>query len=442
MKDQWGVTLGIVLLIGALAYHIERQASGLEEVNSAIKAGVLALFLVAGGGVFYAMRQRSLKRQISDRTLELQQLNEQLEERIQRRTQELDRERARLKVILDAMGDGLIYHENDAVQYTNQALCDLLGYPAEELIGPLSAYYEKVTGSPDGYAGRECGTWRGIAQFRRRDGSLIDVEVSMSGVCDGNGKPVGRVDVIRDISQQKTLQDQKDRFIAHASHEFRTPLSNIKTRLYLLRHQPNRVAEHVDVIERVSDHMTELLNDLLDASRFERNEIVLSTETIKLQDLLIKAINVQRPDAERKRIRMVCELTEKPVYITGDVRRLTQAFTNVLVNAINYTPETEQICITLSRELDSDPPWAVIHVQDTGPGITPELLPHIFEPFSRPSEGKTISTGLGLSIARQVIEKHGGTIIAESVPGRGTTVTIRLAVQPHNGSCIGTSPAG
>jgi signal transduction histidine kinase len=230
--------------------------------------------------------------------------------------------------------------------------------------------------------------------------------------------------MLRDISREKALQAQKDRFLANAAHELRTPISNIKTRLYLIRRQPENAADHLDVLETVSDNMSELVEDLLDVVRFERKAIRLHRKRLVLQELIRDVIAVPQPEVDHRQIRLAVETPAEPLAVFGDWRRLTQVVTKLIANAIHYSAEGGQVSVRLAPENGQ----AAIHVGDSGPGIAPDQLPYVFQPFFRAKEGNSEGLGLGLAIAQQIVELHGGTLAAESEVGRGSVFTVRLAL--------------
>jgi two-component system phosphate regulon sensor histidine kinase PhoR len=236
------------------------------------------------------------------------------------------------------------------------------------------------------------------------------------------------VTIVRDISREKILQAQKSRFVAHASHELRTPITNLKTRLYLLRRRPQDFEYHMSVLEEVTDRMKKLVEDLLDISRLERGAIPLKQEQLEVQPMVERAVQVQRPEAERKQQSLTLEMPTTPLYVYADSGRINQVITNLLTNAINYTPESGSIRVAV--EADNVGKYVLIHVEDTGIGIEHDNLPHIFQPFFR-VVSEIEGTGLGLSIAREIIELHDGAIEVTSVLGRGSIFTVRLALAPE-----------
>jgi signal transduction histidine kinase len=269
-------------------------------------------------------------------------------------------------------------------------------------------------------------TWRGEFPIRRRDGTTFDAGLTVNVVLMSNGEDQGRVEVIRDISEATALQAQRDRFIANASHELRTPITNIKMRLYLLRKEPHKLTDHLHTLEAVVGRMEGLVDDLLDVSRFERGIIKLRQEDVVMQDLLERVAEDQHPHADQKQITLEVQIPLEPLHVAGDYDRLVQVFTNLLTNAINYTPETGVITLSLTTESDRDRDFVVARVRDTGIGIPRDQLPNVFEPFFRGAEGAAKGTGLGLTICREIVESHGGIIQVDSEPDKGSVFTVKL----------------
>ncbi len=355
----------------------------------------------------------------------------ELEHRVQERTRELEARRAQLQVILDSITEGVIYDEDLSVKYINRAFTRLTGYQQHELrryLGPLLAHSpeETETLTQEIYQTvKRHAVWQKAVRVRRKDGSEFDAELTVTEVRNANGKAVGAVSVLRDISREKALQEQKDRFLAYASHELRTPLANIKTRLYLLRRQPEHAEHHLAVLEEVANAMAELVESLLDITRFERGVIVLHPQTISIQALVQQVVNVQRAEAEAKGVTLITEMPETPLHVKADQPRMRQVITNLLMNALHYTPAGGQVCVSVAAAPEL-PDWVELRVQDTGPGIAPEHLPHIFEPFFRAGDTTRHGAGLGLTIVWEIVRLHGGTLDVESTLGQGSTFVVRL----------------
>lgn len=357
---------------------------------------------------------------------------EELENRVNERTAELRAERERLTAILDASGDGIIYTVGRTVQFVNRSLLEMIGYEASDLIGGTGELLRPSVLTDAERAGEkqlaevviEGGTWRGEQRLIRRDGTEIPVALTVSPVGDINEQPRRTVTIVRDISADNALKEQRDRFIANAAHELRSPITNLNTRLYFIRRKPDDLDNQVDLLEKVILRMNRLASDLLDLSYFEHGRIELRHEIVILQQVVQDVVQVQRDEAGKKSIQLQAELLPEPMYILGDSYRLQQVFTNLIVNAVLYTPEDGLIQIRACRPPDNaDEAW--IEITDSGSGIPPEKIAHIFEPFYR-AEAKHKGTGLGLSIAYEIVQRHKGRIEVESRPDEGSTFRVCL----------------
>ncbi len=362
----------------------------------------------------------------------------EMERRVQQRTAELEYERGQLQAIMDAMTEGVAYTESVSgefhTRYVNRALAEISGYSAEEW-NQHSLNLFRTKGMSDADSGallntaidelRRVGYWRTEIRLMRKNGTEFDASMITTRVDGPNGEIASAVSVIRDISKEKALQQQKERFVAHASHELRTPITNLKTRLYLMRRQPERIEEHMRVLEQVTDRMKRLAEDLLDISRFERGVIKIKREPVVLQEMIENLVLVQRAEAERKGLTLSCTLPEEPTVVFADAERLAQVITNLIVNGINYTPEDGKVEVRLRRVDEAGEAHAVIEVEDTGIGIGEEHLPHIFQPFYR-VVSQVEGTGLGLSITKEIVELHGGKLTVTSHEGAGSCFCFSL----------------
>lgn len=358
----------------------------------------------------------------------------ELERQVSERTAELELERERLRAILDGTGEGMFYTEDDRIQFANVAFCKLTGYAQDELVGQSYArLYDGDFQSTVLERAREdvrrYGIWRGEFKIYRKDGTLCDVGLTVSLIGTNSVSPFRAVTVVRDISREKMLQAQRSNFVAYASHELRTPITNMKTRLYLLRRRPELLDDHLVILDDVTERMRQLVEDLLDISRLEHGLIPLRWQEVSLQEVIDAVITLQKPEADRQTLDLCWSLPEEPILVSGDRERLIQVITNLVTNAINYTPSGGKVSVTVR----SDGGGACIDVEDTGIGIAPETLPYIFQPFYR-VVSDVEGTGLGLSIAKEIIEMHGGTLNVSSAPQRGSVFTVRLpllkTVQP------------
>jgi signal transduction histidine kinase len=213
--------------------------------------------------------------------------------------------------------------------------------------------------------------------------------------------------------------------LARVAHEARQPLSAARAALELIRHSPDsaRRERAYIVVDRQFVRLARLFDDLLQASRLRLGPNSLRVEQVDLRSLVVEMAESIRPQLTEKQQRLITHVPEHPVWMDGDPVRLQQVVSNLLVNGTRYTGLGGRVSVDLTHR----PGDAVLTVGDTGRGISPDVLPHIFEPFMRGDGAPEHSLGLGLTIARQLVELHGGTICASSAgPGHGSQFVVTL----------------
>jgi len=229
--------------------------------------------------------------------------------------------------------------------------------------------------------------------------------------------------------ETEAAERAKDEFVATVSHELRTPLNAVLGWARLLRLgglDAARTARAIEVIERSASAQAQIVDDLLDVSRITRGELRLDVRPLELTSVVGAAIEAVRPAAEARQIVLWAELSARVGRVAADPGRLQQVVWNLLSNAIKFTPPGGQVDVRLAQAGE----MAVIEVRDTGPGIDPAFAPHLFERFRQADSSSTRAhggLGLGLSIVRQIVEAHGGSVSASSDgPERGSVFTVRL----------------
>jgi signal transduction histidine kinase/ActR/RegA family two-component response regulator len=232
---------------------------------------------------------------------------------------------------------------------------------------------------------------------------------------------------IRDLMVQlEERVHERDRFLAVLGHELRNPLGAILLAAQMRDDDGKLDGEHADLIERQSRHLTRLVNDLLDLSRVAAGKIVLKPQLVDLRDVAAEAMRVLQPSASRQRVAVNMELCDRPLVVNGDPLRLDQIVSNVLSNAIKYTPEEGHIRMAMGEENGE----ALIRVTDDGVGIAPERIGAIFELFAQAENaiGRAQGgMGIGLALVRNLVQLHGGRVDAESDGvGQGSRFTLRL----------------
>jgi PAS domain S-box-containing protein len=274
-------------------------------------------------------------------------------------------------------------------------------------------------------------------EYEGPSGSGIDpnrwVHATYTPIWNGHPLPVGWVAVISDLTERRALEDQlrqsnrrKDEFLATLAHELRNPLAPIRYASQLLKPgtPPEMAADARRMIDRQLAHMARLLDDLLDVSRITRGTLDMRRDAVDLRVVLRHAVEAARPLAQAVEHELQVQVPELPLMVRGDETRLIQVIGNLINNAIKFTNAGGAIVVSA----DVDGPMIVARVRDTGRGISPELLPHVFEMFTQgESSARQTGLGIGLALAKQMVELHGGRIEAHSDgPGRGSEFRVLL----------------
>lgn len=365
---------------------------------------------------------------------------------------------ARTRAIVDTAVDAIItIDEQGIIESANPAVERLFGRSRDELIGE---HVKVLMPPPQPHDGDESlasyllagqGTAPGIGREvmgARKDGSTFPLELSVSEVRLNDRRIF--TGIARDISERKQAEEQraaalqrerqarqdaeeasrtKDEFLAVISHELRTPLTPILTWSRLLRAGKLDAAateRALDAVERAARSQAQLIEDLLDVSRITSGKLRLEVRPIELVPVVEAAVESVRPAADAKGIRLQLVLDRNAGIVSGDPERLQQVVWNLLSNAIKFTPRAGRVEVRLRRFSGH----VEIVVSDTGQGINPQFLPHVFERF-RQADSSTTRTygglGLGLAIVRHLVELHGGVVRADS-PGenQGATFVVEL----------------
>ena len=240
------------------------------------------------------------------------------------------------------------------------------------------------------------------------------------------------------VSEQTSRQEAeaanraKDAFLATLSHELRTPLNAIVGWLSILQHESaetKHFQEGLKVIERNTMAQVKLIDDVLDVSRIVSGKLRVDIRPCELADVINAGVNVTRPPAEARGITVAVRLDPSASGAWCDSVRIQQVVWNLVSNAVKFTPKGGRVDVVLTREKSS----FQIEVTDTGQGISPELLPHVFDRFRQGDSGtrrRFAGLGLGLSIVKYIVEAHGGTVAATSMgEGKGSTFTVRLPIR-------------
>ncbi len=267
-------------------------------------------------------------------------------------------------------------------------------------------------------------------QSSLRDARIVDICARIAA---------DAIDVFR--LRQEQLKDHRHRneFLAVLAHELRNPLAPISNALQTLRRlKPGTVETErlYNIIGRQVEHLARLVSDLLDISRITQGKIDLRPQLLDVNDILRNVVQSSAPAIERRRHTVNATFFPKPLPVFGDPIRLTQVFGNLLSNAIRYTPEGGVIEVS-SAEANGD---ALVKIRDNGVGVSPDMLPQIFELFVQASQGSQGGIGVGLALARTLVSLHGGSIEAHSDGlGKGSEFVVRLPVRD---AALPTTQAG
>jgi PAS domain S-box-containing protein len=289
------------------------------------------------------------------------------------------------------------------------------------------------------------------------DGHERPIDDSGAPIRDRDGRVIGAVLVFRDVSERRRVETErqhaaserdrlleaeraaradaerasrvKDEFVAMVSHELRTPLNAILGWTELMqrnRHDPVMLGRGLEVVARNTRMQAQLISDLLDVSRITTGKLRLELQQVRLAETINEAIETVQQSADAKGIQIVREIHDEDAVIAGDPGRLQQVVWNLLSNSIKFTPAGGRVTVSVRTEGGT----ATIVVSDTGIGIRPEFLPHVFERFLQADTSVTRrigGLGLGLAIVKHVVEMHGGSVRVDSAgEGRGATFTIVL----------------
>lgn len=289
-----------------------------------------------------------------------------------------------------------------------------------------------------------------VAEFALKGGQT-ELEIALTLISDNTGAGIAVSGIVRDMTEQKalvrTLQDQtealrasnrhKEEFLAVLSHELRTPLNAVLGWTQLLMQRPDDVT-HVrratESIDRNARVQWRLVTDLLDFAKISAGHLTLNRAVVDLCALVESTVESIRPELEGREL-VLEEACEAAVFVFADGERVAQVLTNLLTNAMKFTPREGRIAVSVSTVQG----LAQVEVRDTGQGIAPEFLPHLFDPFKQADSTMTSAQGLGLGLAitQRIMQLHGGTVTAASEGlGHGATFRVTLAAVP------GPQPSG
>ncbi len=351
---------------------------------------------------------------------ELRQYAATLEEQVRERTAQLAAQYTQREAILRSTADGII-------------LADVQGEILQA--NPVAQGWLTRDLAPDDARQLREAVQRVARRARERPEEVVelsglDLEVRASPV-EGPDGETAAVIVLHDVTQYKTLERLRARFISNISHELRTPLTTIKTYLHLLREMPELLPEYLDILEREADWQARLVEDVLQVSRLDSGAFLMQFGPVGLNTVVTEVVDAQRPLALAQGLVLECHLAEVEPVARADPDALRMVLINLVRNALQYTPPGGRVEVSTGEEELDGHRWATIAVADTGIGIPKDELPYIFDRFfrgERPRQMQIPGTGLGLSIVKEIVDRHGGRIQVESDEGKGTRFTVWLPV--------------
>lgn len=351
---------------------------------------------------------------------------------------QVSREKQRMDALLDSAADGIIILTPDHyVERCNPAFARMLGIPVERILGQSHHDVIRWEQRKDGLTleQAEVSGWPLTpnatlyieGDIKREDALPLPVGITYAPLLNQEGNLVNIIATVRDITHFREADELKSTFISVISHELKTPVALIKGYVGTLRREdakwdPAIIKDSLEVIEEEADRLTELIDNLLDASRLQAGALAINLSDVTLLDMVERI--AQRFRTQTTTHTIVVEFPGAFPVILADEERMAQVISNLLSNSIKYSPQGGEIRIT-AQVL---PNQVVICVRDQGPGIAPEDIPHVFDRFYRASKASrtTKGAGLGLYLVRAVVEAHGGRIWVDPKPGDGARVCFSL----------------
>jgi len=348
----------------------------------------------------------------------------------------IEGERNKLSTVFLHMTDGIVAFNHDGVKiHYNPAAELLLGVSLEDNDLDYSVIFGSIEEKETVLALKSPTVIR--AEREIKDKTLEMILAPFAGSESGQN---GILAIIHDVTQQRKSEQMHREFVANVSHEMSTPITNIRSYAETLEdvgeEMPKESREHfLQVILNESDRMVKIVQDLLMLSKFDAGDNDMRFENFDIATSTNNICEALRLNVEKRDMVLKLERPETGVVCCGDRARIEQVIVNIITNAIRYTPDGGEITVRVGGS--ENHVW--VTVKDTGIGIPKEQLPHIFDRFYRVDRARSRAlggSGLGLSIAREIVLKHGGDINIDSEPGKGTKVVIRLPREQSGGERI------
>ncbi|MBN2549742.1 MAG: GAF domain-containing protein [Anaerolineales bacterium] len=351
---------------------------------------------------------------------DLQKYTAALEDRVRERTAEVSAAKERIEVILASVPEAVFVLDEAGhlleVNHSGESLYQQAEEERQNLFEPEFLKRLKSGQMPDEKA---------VLEVKGRAYQALASTLPLEG------GQTGWVIVYRDITRFRELDQMKTRFVSDVSHELRTPLTNLSLYLDLLaseRAEESR-RRYLETLRRETDRLTHLIEGLLTISRLESNRVAFEIQAVNIETMTRTLVDDRAPMAAQRELSLRYEPAADLPNALADPRLITQVLSNLLTNAFNYTPAQGAILLTTNLKQLENENWVTISISDTGAGIQPEELPHVFERFFRGSASRKSGapgTGLGLAICKEIMERMGGHITVQSLPEKGSTFTVWL----------------
>ncbi|MCE9660864.1 MAG: PAS domain S-box protein [Burkholderiales bacterium] len=361
------------------------------------------------------------------------------------REEALRQSEEQFRLLLESVNDYAIFmlDPEGAILTWNHGAAAIKGYAASEVLGRNFRMFftaqDILEGKPEAelHAARTQGRAESEGWRVRKDGAVFWANAVLTPVHDGEGRLRGFAKVTRDLSEQRRVREveqegrRMQEFIAMLAHELRNPLAPIRNAVSLLQDPSLDVGarqEATSVMDRQLGLLTHLVDDLLDVGRIATGKISLRDELLDYRQVVMLSVESARDAIDGRGHALRVDLPEGPIALRGDPTRLTQALLNLLTNAAKYTPDGGRLGLKVGIEGGT----VVAAVSDNGRGVAPEARDRIFDLFTQERQAGGASDpglGIGLALARALIEQHGGQLTVESPgPGQGSTFHIRLPI--------------
>ena len=381
------------------------------------------------------------------RALERRQLQKEadfLRRERERSLRDVATEKSRVKTIINCIGDGIIVCDRDScIVLANPAASRMLAIPESHLLGKFvsqSGLHPELSKTIEESLKAGDSPYTSISQELAVGGEQeMFLRAHTAPVRNDLGEIMGVVTVLQDISYLKELDKMKSEFIAMVAHELRAPIATVEQQLTVIlgsmAGELNEKQEHL--IARAKERtkgVLVLIKDLLDLSKIEAGEMVQYKEPLSLAEVIPRVAEMMKADAAQKDIQIAFAPPPTHSIIHADRNSMEGVFTNLISNAIKFTPAGGRITITLGDQNG----FVKVSVIDTGIGIKSEDIPHIFDKFYRVKSSATrqiVGTGLGLSIVKYIVEAHQGSISVQSTEGKGTTFSVLLPKEAAPAGC-------